>query len=165
MKEKKLSARRCGRLLTILYFKDYLLSESFEHIPPHYISQLEDFIPEFSLLPDKIQQQALKFAHDLAQNIFNDKKNLIQTITEYSKNRSWDRFYPLDKALLLVGTHSLQQDISALIVKEILISSDILENHHAAPYLSGILKSIAEKQDGTSPIIKKHTKIRLKTSL
>ncbi|MGL5956142.1 MAG: transcription antitermination factor NusB [Brevinema sp.] len=164
MKERKLSARRCGRLLTILYFKDCLSEESFEHIPHHYLSELEDFIPEYSLLPDKIKQQTIKFAHNLAQDVFNNKKKLIQTITEYSKNRSWDRFYPLDKALLLVGTYSLQQDIPALIVKEILISSDILENHHAAPYLSGILKSIAEKQHHAPPVIKKHSKIRLKPS-
>ena len=76
----------------------------------------------------------------------------------------------LDKALLLIGVLNLQTDPTpSVIVKEILIVSDLLNNHNAAPYLSGILKSIAFpiKERETSSIFtnfKKTSKIRLKTS-
>ncbi len=161
--EKKPSARRCGRVLSILYLNENLEKSQFTSISNSYIEELEDYMPEFSLLPDKIQQNSITFANELTQAILDKKDELIKTITQNTKNRTWDKFYPLDKALLLVGTYGLEQDVAGLIIKEILISSDILENNNAAPYLSGILKSIAE-YDGTKPnVIKKGAKIRIKS--
>ncbi len=155
---KKLSARRCGRVLAIMYLEDHLDDSSFEGIPEHYKEELLDYMPELSTVPQRVQEQAYDFADELIKNILAQKSELIALISKSTKNRTWDRFYPLDKALLIVGAYSMENDAPGLIVKEILISGDILENQNAAPYISGILKSIADKEEP----VKKNPKIRLK---
>lgn len=165
--QKKVSARRCGRVLAALALRDsFQERQTINMISPEHIAELEDFIPEFSLVPEHIRQKTLNFANELIQKILENKDTLIKLISANAKNRSWDKFYPIDKAFLLIGTYSLDLDIPSLMIKETLISSDILNNQHAAPYLSGILKSITDSKHTSSvkPQHKKHSKIRLKDS-
>ena len=167
MIEKRISARRYGRLLAVLYLNDNIENISDEAIPSIYIEKLETYLPEYPTLPSNVQNQIIQFAQSTIMNVYDQEKSLIEVVAKTSTNRTWDKFLTLDKALLLIGVLNLQkEDTPSVIVKEILIVSDILNNQNAAPYLSGILKSIAFPiKENTSVFgnFKKTSKIRLKT--
>lgn len=174
MIEKKISARRYGRLLAVLYLNDKMDIISNGTVPPiyieDYVAKLETYLPEYPTLPSNVQYQIVQFAQTTIIKIYEQENLLINIISKTSTNRTWDKFLTLDKALLLIGVLNLQTETTpSVIIKEILIVSDLLNNHNAAPYLSGILKSIAFpiKERETSSIFtnfKKTSKIRLKTS-
>lgn len=163
MESSKISARRYGRLLAVLSLKNKYLSGNNIDI----IHLYQEIATKFSLtqIPSSIEKQILGFSTELLKGIENHFEVLIKMINTYSKNRSWDKFAPLDQALLLVGTYDLghNSSIPKICIKETLIISDMMQNENAAPYLSGILKTIAYgNKNDTRVKTKKKPIIRLK---
>lgn len=157
--ENKISTRRYGRLLAVLILSENL--NSFSEITEIHLQKFSQYLPVYEGLPPYIQQKICSFATELILGVMDQKDQLIATISQHSKNRPWAQFQPLDRATLLVGLLNLQTDpVATLIVKEMLIVSDLLANQHAVPYISGILKSIVDPRPNI--VLRKNTKIKLK---
>lgn len=157
----KISTRRYGRLLTALYLREKGFQDSEFKTLTTYIDKIPNYLSEYISLPDSIQHKIISFATTTLQKLHINHQELIISINKISKNRSWEKFTPLDQALLLIGSHELQETSThSIIIKEILIVSDLLNNQNAAPYLSGILKTLA--YGNNIPSLKKTGKIRLK---
>ncbi|MGL4563515.1 MAG: transcription antitermination factor NusB [Brevinema sp.] len=164
MNTNKISARRYGRLLAVLTLKHFYISGERKNIDTFYNEVAQTY--GLQNLPSSIQKQILSFCQELLDAIEIHFEVLVKTINSYSRNRDWQKFSPLDQGLLLVGAYDLGHNNSTpkICIKEILIISDLLNNEHAVPYISGILKTIAygNNTDNIDRPFKKRPKIRLK---
>ena len=162
MDNTKISSWRYGRLLAVLYLRENSLDDPKFPTLPIYIAQLPVFLDRFHSLPTAVQHKIINCATHILQRLHEDQSELIQSINSVSRNRKWENFEALDKSLLLIGCSELQHTKTLpIIIKEMLIVSDMLGNQQAAPYISGILKSLAYG-DQTPDLAKKKGKIRLK---
>ncbi|MGL4367447.1 MAG: transcription antitermination factor NusB [Brevinemataceae bacterium] len=166
MSHDKISARRYGRLLAVTTLrKSGKLEYNMDTIIGCY-DALSDYIPvnQEEPLPESVKNQILNFAQTLLKGISDNIDAIIDTVNKVSKNRTWTDFTILDQSLLLTGIFNLSLNTCdpKIIIKETLIISDILKNEHAAPYLSGILKTIAYGELKTKRLEIKKNKIRLK---
>jgi len=166
MQYPKISTRRYGRLLTFFILKTQKKFDKLEdNIPHYYLEFLKDYLDEDLLNNPILQKQICSFSIQLINGISTNKDNLITSINAASKNRSWNKFVLLDQLLLLIGTYEFANNSSdaKIIIKEILIIGDLLHNEHAAPYISGILKTMAYGNNTQLNYKGKKTKIRLKS--
>ncbi|MGL4393799.1 MAG: transcription antitermination factor NusB [Brevinema sp.] len=163
MDSNKISARRYGRLLAVLSLKNSYIAGSEKQIDELYHEMATTY--QLLELPVSVQKQIMSFCEEILESVKNQFDTLVKVINTYSRNRTWDKFSPLDQALLVVGTYDLgnNSSIPKICIKEILIICDMLHNENAVPYLSGILKTIAygNNKPEAAPI-KKRPKIRLK---
>lgn len=162
--------RRFERLLTILAMNNNLNPNSTEELESLY-QFLHDYDHSSILkkFPSNVKNRILIRAFENIYGIQKEADILVQILSKSIKNRPFKQMYQMDRNLLMLGAFELRHNDTEpnIIIKEILIISDLLGNQKAGSYLSGILKTLAFGERISIPFkvpIKPRPKIKLKKS-
>lgn len=162
--------RRFERLLTVLAMNNNFNPNSVEELERLY-PFLHDYDHSCILksFPSNVKTRILMRAFDNIYGIQKESDELIQILSKSIKNRPFKQMYQMDRNLLLLGTFELRYNDTEpnIIIKEILIISDLLGNRKAGSYLSGILKTLAFGERisvSCKAPMKSRPKIKLKNS-
>lgn len=136
-KKNTLSFQFYGRLLAILTLRDVIPGESLSHIS---VNKIKTVIDEDLSTSRKNQIETL--ALDLVTKYLAKTDFYAERISEMSFNRKYSEFTITDRILLSIGIIELSSKTNPMfVIKDILRISDLLNNTHAVPYISGILKN------------------------
>lgn len=138
--------RRFERLLTILAMNNNLNPNSAEELEFLY-QFLHDYDHSRILksFPSNVKNRILMRAFENIYGIQKESDELVQILSKSIKNRPFEKMCQMDRNLLMLGAFELRHNDTEpnIIIKEILIISDLLGNQKAGSYLSGILKTLA----------------------
>lgn len=150
--QNEVSLRTTGKELCFLALYAY---ENGHHpleemVPFEWLKEIYAFDPEENYLPSlKISDRGV-FAHgeEIFRGIINELTFLDKEITPHVKNRPFERLFPVDRAILRLGTYLIIFDRT--IPSEAVFSlcgkfADLYGEPESPSYIQGILGTIAKK--------------------